>query len=100
MIRLWGELEAVEKEHGLSFIREPDLGFAWTAWRWANGHPLDAVLIDGDLAAGDFVRWVKQLLDLLDQIRDAAPPGGKVRANAGKAVDALRRGVVAYSSLS
>jgi ATP-dependent RNA helicase HelY len=56
--------------------------------------------MESDLAAGDFVRWVKQLLDLLDQIRDAAPAGGKVRANAGKAVEALRRGVVAYSSLS
>ncbi len=100
MVRLWADLEAVEKRHGLAFIREPDFGFAWAAFRWARGHGLDAVLSDTELAAGDFVRWVRQLLDLLDQIRDAAPRGGKVRGAAGKAVDALRRGVVAYSSLS
>ncbi|GII51822.1 helicase [Planotetraspora thailandica] len=100
MTRLWGELEAVEQDHGLSFIREPDLGFAWVAFRWARGHTLDAVLTDGDMAAGDFVRWVKQLLDLLGQIKDAAPKGSKVRDSANKAIDAMRRGVVAYSSVA
>jgi ATP-dependent RNA helicase HelY len=100
MVRLWGELEAVEKEHGLSFLREPDFGFAWVAWRWAKGHSLDAVLFDGDLAAGDFVRQVKQLVDLLDQIREAAPQNSNVRPTAAKAIEALRRGVVAYSSLT
>ncbi|MEV5410709.1 DEAD/DEAH box helicase [Thermopolyspora sp. NPDC052614] len=100
MVRLWGDLEAVEKEHGLSFLREPDFGFAWVAWRWAKGHSLDAVLFDGDLAAGDFVRQVKQLIDLLDQIREAAPQNSNVRPTAAKAIDAIRRGVVAYSSLT
>ncbi|MEU0521176.1 DEAD/DEAH box helicase [Streptosporangium sp. NPDC006007] len=104
MVRLWGELESIESDHGLSFIREPDFGFAWATFRWARGHNLDAVLGDGvngsELAAGDFVRWVKQLLDLLGQISDAAPAGGRVRQSAGKAMDALRRGVVAYSSLA
>ncbi|MCT9934420.1 DEAD/DEAH box helicase [Planotetraspora sp. A-T 1434] len=100
MVRLWGELEGIEQDHGLSFIREPDLGFAWGAFRWAKGHSLDAVLTDGDLAAGDFVRWVKQLLDLLGQLKDAAPKGSKVRETATKAIDAMRRGVVAYSSVA
>ncbi|GLW99662.1 DEAD/DEAH box helicase [Microtetraspora sp. NBRC 16547] len=100
MIRLWGELESIEEDHGLSFVREPDLGFVWVAFRWAKGHSLDAVLTDGDLAAGDLVRWMKQLLDLLGQLRDAAPIGSKVKENANKAIDALRRGVVAYSSVN
>lgn len=100
MVRLWGELEGIEQDHGLSFVREPDVGFAWAAFRWAKGHSLDAVLTDCDLAAGDFVRWVKQLLDLLGQLRDAAPKGSKVAENAVKAIDAMRRGVVAYSSVS
>nr|BFE79999.1 hypothetical protein GCM10020093_026000 [Planobispora longispora] len=103
MIRLWADLEAIESDHGLSFTREPDAGFAWAAFRWAKGHTLDAVLSDGvngaELAAGDFVRWVKQLLDLLGQISDASPRDSKVRQSAGKAMDALRRGVVAYSSV-
>ncbi|RJL36176.1 DEAD/DEAH box helicase [Bailinhaonella thermotolerans] len=100
MIRLWADLEAVESDNGLSFLREPDFGFAWAAFRWAKGHTLDAVLTDCDMAAGDFVRWIKQLLDLLDQVATAAPEGSKVRGNARKAMDAMRRGVVAYSSVA
>src|SRR5690606_9409760 len=103
MTRLWADLEAIEEDHGLSFLREPDFGFAWAVFRWAKGHSLDAVLNDGvngvELAAGDFVRWTKQLLDLLGQIADAAPEGSPVRGNAVKAMDAMRRGVVAYSSV-
>ncbi|TKK86618.1 DEAD/DEAH box helicase [Herbidospora galbida] len=100
MVKLWADLEAVEQDHDLSFTREPDMSFAWAAWRWAKGHTLDAVLTDNDLAAGDFVRWIKQLLDLLGQLRDAAPKGSKVRETSTKAIDAMRRGVVAYSSLT
>jgi ATP-dependent RNA helicase HelY len=104
MIRLWGELEGIESDHGLSTIREPDLGFAWAAFRWTKGHSLDAVLMDGingnELAAGDFVRWIKQLMDLLGQLGNAAPPGSKIKQTAVKAVDGMRRGVVAYSSLT
>ena len=64
MVSLWADLDALEREHKLDFLREPDLGFAWAAYRWAEGAPLDEVLTETDLAAGDFVRWVKQLLDL------------------------------------
>jgi ATP-dependent RNA helicase HelY len=100
MARLSGELQEIEKEHRVSFLREPDAGFVWAAFRWAKGHQLDAVLTDTDLTAGDFVRWMKQLLDLLGQVADAAPPGSGLRDTAGKAMDALRRGVVAYSSVT
>ena len=37
MVRLWGHLDDLEKEHNLDFLREPDLGFAHAAWRWARG---------------------------------------------------------------
>lgn len=99
MMRLWAELEERERAHGLDFLREPDLGFAWMAFRWASGHRLEAVLADSGLAAGDFVRWTRQLLDLLGQLALAAPEGGPVRRNAQAAADAMRRGVVAYSSV-
>jgi ATP-dependent RNA helicase HelY len=45
------------------------------------------------------VRWVKQLLDLTDQVADAAGEG-PLRTAARRASAALRRGVVAYSSVS
>ena len=99
MVRLWAELDALEKEHKLDFLREPDLGFAWAAYRWAEGDDLDSVLGATDLAAGDFVRWMKQLLDLAGQIADAAGDA-PLRATAREVVQRLRRGVVAYSSLS
>ena len=99
LVQVWGELDAREKEHRLDFLREPDVSFAWAAWRWASGDSLESVLTAADLTAGDFVRAVKQLLDLLDQIADAAGDG-PLRDTARTAARALRRGVVAYSSVS
>jgi len=100
MARLWGRLSQAEAEQHLSFLREPDPGFAWAAWRWASGAPLDQVLVDEqEMTAGDFVRSCKQLIDLLGQVADvAAMTGSPVRRTARQAVDAVRRGVVAYSS--
>jgi len=97
MVRVWGELDGIEKEHQLAFLREPDLGFAWTAQAWARGRPLEQVL-SADLTPGDFVRAVKQLIDLLDQVAAAAGPT-EVAVTARSAISALRRGVVAYSSV-
>jgi ATP-dependent RNA helicase HelY len=98
MTSLWADLDALEKEHRLDQLREPDLGFCWAAYRWAEGDDLDDLLEATDLAAGDFVRWVKQLLDLVGQVGDVA--GGPLRETAREAVDRLRRGVVAYSSVT
>ncbi|KDN81386.1 DEAD/DEAH box helicase [Kitasatospora cheerisanensis] len=104
MVRIWGRLDALEEEHKISTAegvgqREPDLGFAWTAYRWALGHDLDAVLRDADMPAGDFVRWTKQLIDVLGQIQDAAGENLELRRTARKAVDGMRRGIIAYSSV-
>ncbi len=99
MTSLWADLDALEKEHRLDQLREPDLGFCWAAYRWAEGDELDDVLDATDLAAGDFVRWVKQLLDLADQVAEAAGPS-PIRDTAREAARRLRRGVVAYSSVS
>lgn len=99
MVRLWGHLDALERDHKLDFLREPDLGFAWAAYRWAEGDDLDDVLTETDLAAGDFVRWMKQLLDLAGQVADAAGDT-PLRATARQTVGLLKRGVVAYSALS
>jgi ATP-dependent RNA helicase HelY len=56
------------------------------------------VLRDAELAAGDFVRWMKQAVDLLDQLSIVAD--GEVGRTARKAIDGIRRGIVAYSSVS
>jgi ATP-dependent RNA helicase HelY len=97
MISLWEELTAVEDGQHLSFLRQPDLGFAWTVHAWARGTSLEK-LIDADLTAGDFVRAMKQLIDLLGQLA-VADAGGELGKTARAAADLLRRGVVAYSSV-
>jgi ATP-dependent RNA helicase HelY len=106
MVHLWAELETREHEHRLESPREPDLGFVWATHRWASGQPLETVLQESDMQAGDFVRWTKQVIDLLGQIAVAADAGGEgpagagVAASARAAADLLRRGVVAYSSVA
>ncbi|MFJ3203477.1 DEAD/DEAH box helicase [Streptomyces sp. NPDC086989] len=113
MVRIWGRLDALEEEHRINQAegvgqREPDLGFAWAAYQWASDKSLDEVLREAEMPAGDFVRWCKQVIDVLGQIAAAAPAssappssqgGSTVARNARKAVDALLRGVVAYSSV-
>jgi ATP-dependent RNA helicase HelY len=94
MIRLWSELDDQERAHRLDVTPEPDLGLAWAIHRWAAGQPLEAVLRDADLAAGDFVRWCKQVVDLLGQIVLAADDADLVRT-ARAAIQAVSRGVVA-----
>jgi ATP-dependent RNA helicase HelY len=99
MVKLWGTPDALERDLKLDFLRAPDLGFAWVAYRWAEGDDLDDVLRVSDLAAGDFVRWMKQLIDLAGQVAGAAGDS-PLRETARQVVRALRRGVVAYDSLT
>ncbi|ATL26450.1 DEAD/DEAH box helicase [Streptomyces formicae] len=105
MVRIWGRLDGLEEDFKISQTegvgqREPDLGFAWAAYMWANDKGLDEVLREAEMPAGDFVRWCKQVIDVLGQIAAAAPrENSTVAKNARKAVDLLLRGVVAYSSV-
>ncbi len=97
MRRIWSRLDTLEQRHRLSFLREPDPGFAQAAYRWAGGASLEEVLDETDLAPGDFVRWVKQVLDVTEQIASAAGDSA-LRSTAREVVRSMRRGVVAYSA--
>ncbi|TCP50900.1 ATP-dependent RNA helicase HelY [Tamaricihabitans halophyticus] len=99
---LWSELEADERRHKLERSREPDAGFAWPVYRWARGESLERVLTSAEangqeISAGDFVRWCRQVIDLLDQLRDVLA-GEELGETAAAAVRALRRGVVALGA--
>lgn len=96
--RVWSEVDDLEEAHGIEATGPLDLGLVGAMYRWASGKTLDSVLRGSDLAAGDFVRWCKQVIDVLDQLGGAAP-SDKLRSTARKAQDAVLRGVVAYSSL-
>ena len=100
MRRVHTALTDLEREHTLPVTRDPDLGFVWAAYRWADGQSLDRVLAGAqqagtELSGGDFVRWARQLVDLLDQLAKVAddPLAGIARAAVGR----VRRGVVAVA---
>src|SRR6478735_2999330 len=99
--RLAGRVHTLERQHRLDFTRQPEPGFAWVTYRWAEGDDLDEVLRGAGglgLSAGDFVRWMKQVIDMAGQVADAAG-AGPVRDTARDVVRALRRGVVAYTAV-
>lgn len=83
----------MERDHKLDASREPDIGFAEATYAWASGQDLAEVLAENDLTAGDFVRSMRMVIDLLGQLADAAG-AGVVRTRAREAIDLLRRGVV------
>ena len=100
MRQVRARLSDVEAAHGVRVTRDLDLGFAWAAYRWADGQSLDRVLAGAEqagteLSGGDFVRWMRQLIDLLDQIAKVADDA--VASVARAAVAKVRRGVVAVA---
>ena len=95
--RLGRHLNDIERHHGVTQKRPPDAGFAPIAHSWAAGEDLAVLLhTDDELSAGDFVRNVKQLIDVLGQIAQVAPDPQTARA-ARRAGAAIHRGVVAIS---
>jgi ATP-dependent RNA helicase HelY len=104
ILRVYGDIMVAERDRGLPLSPEPDLGFVWPIYRWARGEPLAKVLasahaIDGEMPAGDFVRWARQVVDLLGQISDASGTPEDVRKSARQAMDLINRGVLAYTSV-
>ncbi|MGB2918995.1 MAG: DEAD/DEAH box helicase, partial [Mycobacterium sp.] len=102
--RLWTELRTDEQRHRITQSREPDDGFVAAIHRWAStgdlASALDAAGSSGtgsSMSAGDFVRWCRQVLDLADQVRNAAPSAA-LRATAKRAINDVRRGVVAVDA--
>nr|WP_181063086.1 RNA helicase [Nocardia nova] len=101
-IGVWSQLRTDEARHKLPPTREPDLGFVTGIYKWARGDGLaESLLASGDqgsaLSAGDFVRWCRQVIDLLDQIHQTADDT-EIAATAAKSVRAIRRGVVAVDA--
>jgi ATP-dependent RNA helicase HelY len=94
---LAGELNSAEEEAGLPLTRPPEPGFMTLAYGWAAGDDLETLIEGAEVSGGDFVRNVKQLVDLLRQLGEVAPDP-LTAATARAASDRLFRGVVAASS--
>ncbi len=98
MTGIWGMIHDAEARHGLSITRPLDAGFVWAMHKWATGATLQSVLDSTDLTAGDFVRWTRQVIDVLGQVTVALESDDSMRSTAHQAVDAINRGVIAYTS--
>ena len=103
--RRWLDIEGIaqrlnvaEEEAVLPPTRAPDPGFLGAAYAWAAGEGLEEVLVSEEMSGGDFVRNVKQLVDLLRQLGEVVPDPSTAAA-ARLAADRLFRGVVAATSV-
>ncbi len=94
-VELWHDLEGLAKSNRLPSSSPLDPGICYAIHRWATGARLDTVLDAADLLPGDFIRWCKQIIDLLEQLSSVAE--GKLASNAKDAIDKVKRGIVAYS---
>jgi ATP-dependent RNA helicase HelY len=97
----YGEIEARAKAlvaeeltRDLPATRPPDATLVAATRAWAKGAPLEQVLEHDELSPGDFVRNMKQLIDLLRQVGEVAPDAS-TRDAAREASRRLFRGVVA-----
>ncbi len=100
--RLSQELAATERARGLAEHRPPDPTFFGVAYAWVAGEGFADVVeaeqaSGGELTGGDFVRNIKQLVDLLGQIAEVAPLES-TRRSARQAAAAAFRGVVSDSA--
>ena len=86
----------LQTEYRLPKETRLSLGLVWGMYRWATGAKLNEVLKLSGLLAGDFIRWSKQIVDLLDQLAKSAD--AEVAKTSYDAVDLVKRGIVAYSS--
>ncbi|MEX1177878.1 MAG: DEAD/DEAH box helicase [Nitriliruptor sp.] len=92
LLDLADELRGREQAAGLRPVRDLDAGFVAPAWRWAGGSDLDTALGRLELTGGDFVRNVKQVADLVGQLRVVGDDG--LSHAATDALAGLRRGIV------
>ena len=93
--RIWRSLFHLEEQHALNTTEEPDRGLIKPMYLWTEGKSLSESLRGSDIAAGDFVRWSKQSLDLLGQVSEVIDADTAVRIR--RTINAIRRGVVAES---
>ena len=102
----WTAIESIvtrlnrdEEQLRLPLTRRPDPGFVGLAHAWASGEELGPLIATEDITGGDFVRNVKQLVDLLRQLAHVATTPETAGA-CSAASTRLFRGVVAASNLA
>ena len=95
--RVWLSIHEDELEYGLDDTKQIDLGFMWSVFQWSKNKSLSAILQDSDLTVGDFIRSMRQLIDLLRQIIAVYPEHSEQFSSALKTID---RGIVSFVGVS
>lgn len=91
------KLRRIELDQDLVPHRVPDPTYVSVAFAWAAGEGFADIIDEEELAGGDFVRNIKQVIDLLRQF-SLVVPNEATRKNSAKACELLLRGVVEASS--
>lgn len=97
-IRAHQKLREIEADHQVTGTSDLAAHLSLAVYRWASGRRLESVLDGHDVQAGDFVRWCKQIIDVLDQIITVGV--GPIHEVALDARARVFRGVVAMSSVA
>ncbi len=92
-------IRSTEEVHLVPRTRQPSAGLATAVVSWARGTTFETTLAVaardiGDVAPGDFVRTIKSVADLVQQVANVATDPDTARC-AHEAVSCLIRGVVA-----
>ena len=94
-----GRIKAQERKEKLDFLRPIDSGFVPVVYDWACGEELDYIASTyPQHSAGDFVRCMKQVLDILRQIKEVVREP-HLSGLVSEAMDDVHRSIVAYTSV-
>lgn len=93
--KIWRDISKVERDARVERTRAPHIGFAEAAYWWADGESMAEVLERTELPAGDFVRWVRQVIDLAAGLANA-PGTQAIRSTCREVVAAMRRGIIDF----
>ncbi len=91
-------IKGVEREGRMELVRAIDPGFVQVVYDWAQGCDLEHIIdTHPQFSAGDFVRSMKQVLDVLRQLTAVAEdPFVRDRLSAARSL--INRSIVAYTS--
>ncbi len=96
--RVFERILAAESGAGIEVTPEPSADIIGITYMWARGSSLAKVLEKTEMSGGDFVRWMRQIIDMLDQIRRIQD--SPLRDSAHAARRRLLRSVVAWTDES
>ncbi|MFM8857062.1 MAG: DEAD/DEAH box helicase [Actinomycetota bacterium] len=94
--KLSKKIQALELQHGMASHRAPDGGLHREVAAWSKGAALSRIL-DPEITPGDFVRHVRQVIDLARQISTVSTDATLAEV-ASDLATALDRGLVAAST--